>query len=626
MFQYPVGVVQSQTNLAALYGLSAFWNTYFANNSLFNDILGASTNLMGRLYVKLIQEMSPISLASTNPNLIQEVQLEVFPIGGPYTLSTNVTSCRYIVDRPVLPRIILENNIDFTIQNNTIVWANPERVSSYPFAVQTTSQGSQLALWLVDAKLDESWLYKYYGSLLNVPYQPSSESYSQFLQGVLYMQVYGPTVDVLTAGLQITLGLPLALYNEVVLATSVFEGQYVVITDQTSYSINASLGLRVPVGTQLSIGQPLFPQAGAVVDWKVQDKWWINLTIPEQIMPNPPLEPLCLPGNWADQIVETYLKTHSFEVQLGVAVDQVQEFVNILQNMIPTYTYPWVFSINTLNEVLTISDSYSLDLTLGNCERFPQIDLFTRDNYYYTRGCPLFNRYTIPSKLYVQDLGGSTLSQSFSGQVVYFPKAQITSSPRERSYLSGVTGNRNMAMPRTRNSWLKLRNSQFQSVNPWPYALVPMFIVNKDYVTQYVQPQGFMTVVPAGTIPFPSPEYQYTDWKYKQVQQNFVDISNPPAGSQQVVFNIDLNVYGVCLAPAPGTTTQILSSLKFGDVAESLDSLSITGTIPLTRGMASVFNNPWFFGKGFTVPYQDSLNGPVTINRGGGFTLVSQSN
>ncbi len=624
MFQYPVGVVRSQTNLSALYGLSSFWNTYFANAQLYTDVLGAQTNLMGRLYVRLLQEMSPVSLSGTNVNLQQEVQLETFPVGGPYTLSTNVTTCKYLVDRPVLPRLVLENNVDFTIQNGSIIWANPENVSGYPFALQTGSSGTQIAVWLVDAQLDEGWLYKYYGNLLEVPYQPSSETYSQFLQGVLYMQVNGPIVDVLTAGLQITLGLPLALYDEVVLSTATLEGQYVVVTDRTSYSINAALGFSIAIGTQLTTGEPLFPQAGAIVDWQVKDKWWINLVIPEQIMPNPPQEPLCLPGNWADDIVETYLKTHSFEVRLGVSVAQVQEFVNILRNIIPTYTYPWVFSVSTLNEALVLTDPLDVTLGLGNCERFPQVDLFTRDNYQYTRGCPLFNRYTIPEGLNNRDLGGSTLTQSFSGQVTYMPRAQFSTTPRERSYVNAVMGNRNMAMPRQRSSWWRGRNSGAQSVNPWP-TLVPMFMANEDYITQYATPSGFSTTVPAGTIPFPT-SYQFMDWKYKNVQQNFVDIPNPPAGSQQIIFNLNLNTYAVCLIPAAATITQLLPYLKFGDTVSSMDSLAISGTIPLTRGMASVFGNPWFFGSGFTGEYYDSLNAPVNINRSGGFTLISQSN
>ena len=624
MFQYPVGVVRSQTNLAALYGLSSFWNTYFANAQLYTDVLGAQTNLMGRLYVRLLQEMSPVSLSGTNVNLQQEVQLETFPVGGPYTLSTNVTSCKYLVDRPVLPRLVLENNIDFTIQKGSIIWANPENVSSYPFALQTGSSGTQIAVWLVDAQLDEGWLYKYYGNLLEVPYQPSSEAYSQFLQGVLYMQVNGPIVDILTAGLQITLGLPLALYDEVVLSTATLEGQYVVITDQTSYSINAGLNLRIAQGTQLSVGQPLFPQAGAVIDWQVKDKWWINLSIPEQIIPNPPLDPICLPGNWADQLVETYLKTHSFLVQLGVSVTQIQEFTNILQNVIPTYTYPWVFSIVSETDTLNITDTISQNLSLGTCQRTPQIDLFTKANYDYTRGCPIFNRYSIPAGVYDRNMSSSSLSQSSSAYTSYFERSTFISDPLTVSYASATLGNRNMATPRLRSSYTPIRGQQMDSVNPWA-TLIPYFMAPLNYISQYVQPDGFLSTVGFNQLPAPT-SYQYLNWYYETTAVPNLAVSSVPSGTQLALFNLIDDIYGVCIVLPSGEEASYLDLLKFGDIQQPLDQMRISATIPLYRGAAANFGNPFFLGKtqGLQM-YNDALNTNVSIDRSGSVYLESHT-
>jgi len=569
--------------------------------------------------------MSPIALSTTSSFRSREIQLEVMPPTGPYTLSSNVTSCAYIVDRPVLPRVVLESGIDFTITDGEVVWANPERVSTYPFAVQTSQTGSLMGLWLVDTLTDESWLYNYYGSLLDVTYQPSSDAFSQFLQGVLYLQVQGPIVDVLTAGLQITLGLPLALYDEVVLSTTVVQGEYVIVTDQTSYSINSALGLRIPVGTQLTVGQPLFPQAGAVIDWQVEDKWWINLTIPDQILPNPPLEPVCLPGNWADQLMETYLKTHSFLVQLGISVTQVQEFINLLQDTVPTYTYPWVFSIVADTETLTITDTEVITLGLGNCQKLPQIDLFTRQNYDYSRGCPIFNRYSVPNGIYERNMSPTALAQSNPDYVTYFARSTFITDPLSVSYANGTIGNRNMATPRLRSSYTPIRGLDMNSANPWP-TLIPYFMAPESYISQYVQPSGFLTMVSYEQVPEPT-AYQYVNWYYdSKTRLEDVTFGSVPSGSQLAIFNLIDDVYGVCLVLPEGTLGSFVSNLKFGDIQQPLDQMTVTATVPLFRGAAATFANPFFLGKTNALQsYSDSLNANIPIDRSGGIYLEAQS-
>jgi hypothetical protein len=591
---------------------------------LYNDVLGVQTNLYGQLYSELVQNMSPISLSTTNSFLKKEISLEVMPPAGPYILSNPVVTCKYLVDRPVLPRIVLEYGVDFTIANGVIVWANPEAVSSYPFAVQTTAGGTYIAVWLVDSLQDESWLYNYYGSLLDIPYQASSDTYSKFLHGVLYLQVNGPIVDVLTAGLQITLGLPLALYDEVVLATRIVQGEYVVVTDQTSYSINAGLNFNIPIGTQLTVGQPLFPQAGAVIDWQVKDKWWINLSIPGQILPNPPLDPLCLPGNWADELVETYLKTHSFLVQLGVSITQIVEFTTILQNIVPTYTYPWAFSVVADTETLIITDTANQILDLGTCQRTPQIDLFTKANYDYTRGCPLFNRYSIPAGVYNRNMSASSLSQSSSGYVPYFERSTFISDPLADSYANAVFGNRNMATPRLRSSFSPLRGRQMDSANPWP-TLVPYFMAPASYIKQYVQPGGFLSMFNFDQIPAPT-SYQYLNWYYETTAVPDEAVGAVPSGTQLAVFNLIDDIYGVCIILPAGTESSYLNLLKFGDIQQPLDQMTVSANIPLFRGAAATFDNPFFLGKTRGLQtYSDALNSGITIDRSGTIYLESSN-
>jgi hypothetical protein len=600
---------------------------------LYNDVLGVQTNLYGQLYSELIQNMSPISLSTTNSFLKKEISLEVMPPGGPYVLTDPVVTCKYLVDRPVLPRIVLEYGVDFTIDNGVIVWANPEAVSSYPFALQTTPGGTYIAIWLVDSLQDESWLYKYYGSLLDIPQKPSSTAFSNFLQGVLYLQINGPIVDVLNSGLQIAMGLPLALFDEVVIATRVVQGEYVVITDQTSYSVNAGLGLTVSVGSQFTVGQPIFPLAAQVVDYQTQDKWWLGKAIPPQLIPNPPEPPVAIEGNWVDEIMEGYLKTHTFMVEITTGIVDMAEFSSIINTIVPTYTYPLVFAVVARTDPITLTDALSIDMGQARCDKIYDFSLFTRTSSDFTRGCPKFQRFNIPARLYDRNFAGGALMGSFpqsqsQATEVYFPTASIGLGQPEISYSGAALGLRNTITPRFRSSYSALRSIPVYASNPYP-GIIPLFLCKLWYLKENgVTPTGWKTTMPYGALPFPTEEMYLNWYTPAQAYTNTLNPTDVPTGSSLEIFNLLDDLYGVNLVlPEMDSIPAAFSSqLPFGyRTADFAGNLEYEGTIPMYRGAAPAFSNPAYFSRDrVSGKYDDSLNSSVPLTRGG-ISLASAS-
>jgi hypothetical protein len=626
VFSYPRGIILQGTNLSQLYGLGGFWNTFFAETSTIEGSLAVGAYQAGLIYSELLQNISPLALGTTQRYLNKEISLVVLPADS-NTLPDNLVGARYIVDRPYLPSLILENGVDFTIVGNELIFANGQTAADFPLASSVTPSGTQYSLWFVDAAYDEGWLQKYYGALLGQPSSSaSSDTFKAFLDGVLFTQINGPNVAILNAGLQLALGLPLALYDETVLTTYTEAGQYVVVTNKTAYSISAGLNLVVQPGTSYTVGEPIFYTAARVVDYQVQDKWWLGLTIPEQIIPNPPERPLAIPGNWVDQLMSSTLKTHTFLVRIATSISNVVEFSTLLRSIIPTYTYPLVFSLVPYTEIFNYSDSVSLTLTPGVCEKVYQPSQFLRNTSAYSRSCPKFQRFNIINTIANRDLAQSPQLQDFAetgsnASSVFFPMQKAGLSEVETSYAGAIFGPRNMATPRTRSSYTPLRGpTQPQAVNPFG-PIIPLYLTKAWYLNQYITLTGWETVVDYGDVPFPTEEIYLNAYTPREAYLNFIQPTNVPPGSLLYIYNLIDDLYSVNLRiPDEELNLQgVLDNFVFGYVVEDPDTnLSYLADVPFYRGAAQAFNNPIYFSRDRNVEqYSDSLNSPIPYNRNG---------
>lgn len=141
----------------------------------------------------------------------------------------------------------------------TITFAKP--ITEYAISSRLLKDGitTQYALWMVDVNIDDALLTKYYGNLIGVSPENSSEQFANFLYGLYYVYTNGPTLSTIRKGLNLVLGVPLARLSETVIDVRTYlqTDQYLVITDQNQYLLPFGLTPSVAVGDSLVVGELL---------------------------------------------------------------------------------------------------------------------------------------------------------------------------------------------------------------------------------------------------------------------------------------------------------------------------------------------------------------------------------
>lgn len=366
------GFPSSETEgLAYLYGLSDFWSVIFEDTDLVDRFLESSSIGLAGIYSRFLQLTSSISVNDVQTFLYDEVRLlTLYPSdkvdsvsGTTYLLPEGIVGCKYILDRPMLAVNTLEENVHYTInpEQSTITFYKPLEEINMPSRI--TSDGRvQVSMWMTDVSNDESLVFKYFGELINVTPQTVTRVYRDFIRGLYFLYTQGPTVTLLERGLSLALGIPLARTDEKVLLTVRNEttGNWIVATDRSSYSIPYGLEPEVQPGDQLESGKEMVKVA-EVKDYLVEDEWWLNLSIPEELIPFLPDEGqrVASPGNITDSIMREYLKYHTFLVRIKwdktFTASNFDEVFRILYDAKPSYTYP-IF-------VWSIVDTEIIDLT-----------------------------------------------------------------------------------------------------------------------------------------------------------------------------------------------------------------------------------------------------------------------
>lgn len=139
------------------------------------------------------------------------------------------------------------------------------------------------ALWAVDGDVDTRQLYRSFGHMLGSE-RPSSEQYRAFVRGVMQLQLLGPAVRRLEAGLSVVAGLPVTQTDgEVVLEVS--SGR--VVTTAGTYTFPTSIPAAVTVGEALAAFYPL-ARGVAILDEVSSPGWWHGELIPESLLPDVP--------------------------------------------------------------------------------------------------------------------------------------------------------------------------------------------------------------------------------------------------------------------------------------------------------------------------------------------------
>jgi hypothetical protein len=450
-----LNIGQNQTNMTYLYGLSDFFSVLFQDTDRLNLILEAGTEGAAEAYSRFLQLTSTISLETIQETTGSSIELVILSASSAvqgqvnlYTLPKTIVDSRFIANRPFLPTKLLEENVDYRLElatDGTVNVRFAADISTMGFSTNTDINGvKQYAMWFVDAAIDERLISTMYGNLIGVAPENSTDTFYNFVFGLYYVYVNGPTLDLVRKGLNLVLGMPLARADETVLDVRNYlqTDEYIVITDQNQYVIPFGIQPTVNPGDSIVTGQEL-AQWVEIQDYLSDGEWWINLQIPASVIPQLPAgqkDRYATTGSHFDYLMQNYLKKHTFLVNVKVDsfknIQTFQQLSDIINKVKPTYTQPiYVWSVTSIEEDLTLTDdlaTYRVDPS--RCEKIQwPIARFHRDNTTdpIMRGCPTFLRSNVPmwvTKVLGTDplINGTPLTAN-SGSVVGYinPQAQF---------------------------------------------------------------------------------------------------------------------------------------------------------------------------------------------------------
>lgn len=360
-----VDVGSSNRSLTYMYGLSDFFSFIFEDTEKTNLMLEANAIKASDIYSKFLQLTSAITLAGIQEKvgssieltlLTEEDQVGVLP---KYRINRPLSSAKFIANRPFLPTELLTSGVDFRITQESITsciiqFARP--ISEYKFSTRVLSGNiNQYAIWLTDVEIDEQLIYKHYGKLLGIDPEMSNEQFSNFIYGLYYVYLSGPTLSILEQGLNLVLGIPLPRTNSVVLDMryEVDTGQYTVITDDNKYTLPIGILPNVSIGDSLNIGSSIAKWI-ELKDFISDGKWWINVSIPENIIRSKPrsqLDRFAREGNRFDYLMTEYLFRNTFLIRINVGSFSDNKYFSYLTDILskgkPAHAQPiFVWRIN----------------------------------------------------------------------------------------------------------------------------------------------------------------------------------------------------------------------------------------------------------------------------------------
>jgi hypothetical protein len=249
---------KSDKNLTYYYGLSDFWSAIFQDSDKIELLLEATSQKLSDVFSQFLQLAATISITDIGVATNQQLRLvlidEEDAVQGQlntYTLPTPILESRLITNRPFLPTAYYEDEVHYRLSDDgtTIQFFTGLSLMGFPSRT-LTSGAKQYALWFVDTLIDEAALYDYFGKLINVSPQASTEAYKNFIYGLYYLYANGPNLALLRKGLNLALGIPLARETETVLEIRKYleTDQFLVITDLNSYLIPFGLEPTVVAG------------------------------------------------------------------------------------------------------------------------------------------------------------------------------------------------------------------------------------------------------------------------------------------------------------------------------------------------------------------------------------------
>lgn len=417
----PIG--DNDSNMTYLYGVSDFFTLMFEDTSKINLLLEASAQKASDCYSRFLQLTSGISLETIQDTIDSQIELVLIrstdAVPGMlnvYKLPKRIVSSKYVANRPLLPTRLFETEVDYTldVQTNGDVYLRLARdIDACGFSMRAVVNGNakEYALWFTDAAIDERLISDIYGRLINVAPQNSTENFHNFIYGLYFTYVHGPTLEHLRKGLNLSLGIPLSRANENVLDVRKYlnTDQYIVIGSENQYLVPYGLLPSVEAGDNIVVGQEI-AQWVQIKDYINDGEWWLNMYIPSSVIPSVPdgqADRYAKKGTLFDELMRNYIKKHTFLVNVKVDNFKNQEVFQQLSEIIktakPAYTQPlYIWTVEQEDTFSVNDDDLTLSLVQFRCENLSNpIEKHRRDieDTPLTRGCPQFIRFNVPNSV-----------------------------------------------------------------------------------------------------------------------------------------------------------------------------------------------------------------------------------
>lgn len=378
-----IDVGSSSRNMTYLYGLSDFFSFIFEDTDTLNLMLEANASKASDIYSKFLQLTSSISLSDIQENVGCSIELvlltqedSIDSSSHRFKINKAIRSSKFISNRPFLPTEMLEEGVDFRItqvdtSSSILQLARP--IEDYKFSQRPLPSGqTQFAIWLTNVAIDEQLMYKHYGKLLGIKPEVSTEQFSNFIYGLYYLYLNGPTLKVLEQGLNLVLGIPLPRSTSQVvdIRTKVETNQYSVITDDREYLLPAGILPAVNIGDVVGIGSSIAKWV-ELKDFLSNGKWWLNVSIPNTIIrskPSSQTDRFAKAGSRYDYLMSEYLYKNTFLISVNVGSftsnKYFKYFNDVLLKAKPSHSQPiFVWKVNLGEDDFGFIDELSFTIS-----------------------------------------------------------------------------------------------------------------------------------------------------------------------------------------------------------------------------------------------------------------------
>ena len=285
---------QTRSNNTFFRGISSFWSRFFKDKAMLATLSAATDQLMSQVYLEMLEALLANSF-KTVPVFSKEFwklltfnSSEVVIDGTEYrfSLPDKIREANFIYNKIFEPSTVLEVNQDFRIDNGYIYFKKNifDDLEYTGFAKRRQSGSTIISMWMPDALVDKEYVYEYFGRMLEI-YEPSSEGYRSFIQGIWFYYMNGPTKNRIKSAMNIIGGYPVASEDgEVVLSIKHIGSTYYIKTTVSVYEVPDNVGLEISVGDTLSAFQAL-TSAYEVVEYLDDPHWFDHIVVPLDVFP-----------------------------------------------------------------------------------------------------------------------------------------------------------------------------------------------------------------------------------------------------------------------------------------------------------------------------------------------------